>query len=177
MEKLWFPRGHDDQSVCSNLRALRSNSADLALCRTVPSNTNNHMSNPRNSCRLTNCLVRWQRNLEVPAKFAFPEEDAASPLEDLPFLELLERVIVFLSTFLATFLSFLSVKDLVVWVLIFCEIALAFLLRPWSKARSLTLFATTSFSFFLAWTFCGTPFVWCIHLSHLRPKTRPRCKG
>ena len=74
--KLWFPRGHDDQSVCSNLLALRSNSADLAWCRTVPSNTNNHMSNPRNSCRLTNCLVRWQRNLEVPAKFAFPEEDA-----------------------------------------------------------------------------------------------------
>ena len=59
------------------------------------------MLNPRNSYRLTNCLVWWQRNLEHrPAKFALPVEDAASLLEDLPFLELLSESLFFFPAFL-----------------------------------------------------------------------------
>ena len=83
-----------------------------------------------------------------PGHVRFARGWAGVALRGLSLFRTLKRVFLFLSSFLAAFLSFLSVKCLVIWELIICEKALAFLLRPWPKTRSFPL-ASFAFSFSL----------------------------
>ena len=106
----------------------------------------------------------------------FARRWAGVALRILSLFRTLKRVFLFLPAFLAAFLSFLSVKCLVIWDLVVCEIALAFLLRPWPKTRSFPL-ASFAFPFSLLETSAKKLGAYCSHLLHLRPKIRLRCKG